>query len=304
MKKFFAIVLVLVIAMSCCIFSTNAAIPPQLYGDVDSDLSISVIDATTIQFYLAQKGDIHYKSYEAADVDGDACISIIDATYIQLYIAGKITEFPAGEYFFIDAYFYDLIADYDSGKAMVGVPVTFFANGFSDPGPSTAKLYVNDELVVQASESSDENYDFTLSYEFEQAGVYQVSVTICDKWGYGRTMSFEDYEVVEQPADKSIPVITSIRRDSTISTTPVITAYAQFGTAPYQYMFILKACNYIGLEGEYTVIKSSQGFSEDNTFEVKLEGHGEYEIEVIVKDANGNEAFASKNIAVHIIDPA
>ena len=63
-----------------------------LYGDVDGDGTITIIDATIIQRALA---DLHHLSafqQELADVDSDGEVSVLDATYIQRYLAGIPTE--------------------------------------------------------------------------------------------------------------------------------------------------------------------------------------------------------------------
>lgn len=293
-----AIILTFGIITSCCMLSANAAIPPQPYGDVDSDQSISILDATAVQLYVAQKGDIHYGSLEAADVDGDSKISILDATIIQQYVAGIITEFPVGDEYFIDKYLHDVFADYDSGKAMAGFPVTFRAKGHCEPSPTSVKLYVNDELVAQTSQRAEDGW-YYLSHTFEQAGTYQIRVFMCDKWGHGLSWSFDDYVVVDKPVDTSMPVITSITRDSTTSIEPEITAVAQFGTAPYQYKFTFEVFN---------IVEKEQDFSEDNTFDVTLEqtGHpiGGYTVTVTVKDANGNTATESYNFERSELTPA
>ena len=59
-----------------------------IYGDIDEDKMLSVMDATYIQMYLAKRYGFDSYKKEKADVDNDANISIIDAAYIQLFCAG------------------------------------------------------------------------------------------------------------------------------------------------------------------------------------------------------------------------
>ena len=299
-KKLFALVLVVSIRFSCCLINTNAAIPPQKMGDVDGNYSIDVIDAAMIQKHIASIEEIFIGSYEAADVDGDAEITVIDATIIQQYIAGIITEFPAGEEYYIDKYFYDLHADYDSGKAMAGMPVTFYMDGYCEPSPTIVKLYINEELVAQTQEQTS-FYDYTLSYTFEKAGTYQIRVFMCDKWGYGISKRIDDYVVLDVPEDKSQPVITGVYRDSSHHNEPEITAIAQFGTAPYQYKFTLSI--YSGRE----VIKT-QDFSESNIFQVDFGDRfpvpGYYSVLVEVKDSAGNTVTEIYDFETEAVAPA
>lgn len=56
------------------------------HGDVDGDGVVTILDATTIQRYLASIPTAAYNE-EAADVDGDDSVTIIDATWIQRHLA-------------------------------------------------------------------------------------------------------------------------------------------------------------------------------------------------------------------------
>ena len=63
-----------------------------LYGDVDGDGTITIIDATIIQRALA---DLHHLSafqQELADVDSDGEVFVLDATYIQRYLVDILSE--------------------------------------------------------------------------------------------------------------------------------------------------------------------------------------------------------------------
>ena len=59
-------------------------------GDVDGDSKVSVMDATTIQRYIAQLTTIPENKISCADTDKDTRISIMDATMIQRFIAKLI----------------------------------------------------------------------------------------------------------------------------------------------------------------------------------------------------------------------
>lgn len=63
-----------------------------IFGDVDGDKLVSVMDATAIQQYKAQKIELDSNAIKAADTDKDSEISVMDATRIQLYIAKKIDK--------------------------------------------------------------------------------------------------------------------------------------------------------------------------------------------------------------------
>lgn len=59
----------------------------HLIGDVDNDNEITVLDATTIQFHLANIKPLTEKQLKKADFDNDGEISVMDATSIQRHIA-------------------------------------------------------------------------------------------------------------------------------------------------------------------------------------------------------------------------
>ena len=59
-----------------------------LYGNVDGDSGITVIDATHIQRDLAGLETFTADQKMIGDVDGDGATTIVDATYIQRWLAG------------------------------------------------------------------------------------------------------------------------------------------------------------------------------------------------------------------------
>lgn len=59
-----------------------------VYGDVNIDGAVTVIDATDIQKYIVALEEFTADSKSVADVDGDGIISVTDATSIQKYIVG------------------------------------------------------------------------------------------------------------------------------------------------------------------------------------------------------------------------
>lgn len=63
-----------------------------LVGDVNGDGTVSILDATVIQKYLAGSVQLDDSRKAVGDVNGDGTISVTDATLIQKYIAGLITS--------------------------------------------------------------------------------------------------------------------------------------------------------------------------------------------------------------------
>lgn len=71
---------------------TEPTKPVQIIGDVNSDNSVTVQDATTLQKYLAGLDSFSDEQLALADTNGDGSITVLDATAIQKYIAGLVTE--------------------------------------------------------------------------------------------------------------------------------------------------------------------------------------------------------------------
>ena len=82
--------LVLSIVGGAAVFS-GAAI---LYGDVDNDGEVNIIDATCIQRALIGLMELDDAALERAKVSGDDELTIVDATLIQRYDIMLITRFP------------------------------------------------------------------------------------------------------------------------------------------------------------------------------------------------------------------
>lgn len=91
------ITLTAVIMCAVMIFTAVSTSAATLYGDVDKDGKITVLDVTAIQRHLAQIITLDSDQLEAALVSGNDKLTIADATLIQRYIAQIIDKFPAQE---------------------------------------------------------------------------------------------------------------------------------------------------------------------------------------------------------------
>ena len=93
MKKLtaFIIAVMLILGTATLAYAENAT---YNLGDVNLDNTISISDATDIQFHLSQTALLNETAQLYADVDADGKISVIDATIIQLYLAQLIDTLP------------------------------------------------------------------------------------------------------------------------------------------------------------------------------------------------------------------
>lgn len=108
-KKLISVFLIISIVFSCLALNVQAvetendssSTVTYLYGDADNDNKITIVDATTIQKYIAGLQSLDEVSKHISDVDISGEVDINDVTLIQKFIAALIEEFPSGEYFTI-----------------------------------------------------------------------------------------------------------------------------------------------------------------------------------------------------------
>ncbi|MBQ2972270.1 MAG: metallophosphoesterase [Ruminococcus sp.] len=96
MKKLICLVLTLIMILSALTFTVyadNNSSSEPITGDVGGDLTVSITDATLVQLYLAQNGELSLAQKVSADTNGDAEVTILDATIIQLYLVSLIDTF-------------------------------------------------------------------------------------------------------------------------------------------------------------------------------------------------------------------
>lgn len=300
MKKLLAIILVFVMITSVAVVSVSALMPPVTIGDADDDWKVTINDATEIQRYLAQYIEFDRFREYAANVDNDDKVSILDATYIQRYLAQLIEDDRINTMVSYDMMIHDFYADYDSGVAMVGVPVTFTVNAFNSMDEERYELYVDDVLV----ESSDS--ESSLSYTFDKSGSYNIMMLIVSPL-FSTEAFIYNYEVVDA-YDSSALQIKSVYStgkywgDYVFSKDDMtIHVEAMGGTPDYEYKFVLISDNHYYIDEEKLVI-ITQDYSSDNTFVLPEVDYNDdvhdFKLEIFVKDANKDEVTTIEYIPV------
>ena len=313
-KKIFSIIIVVIFLLSC-VPSSSALRAPWPIGDTDGDWEVTILDATHLQRWLAGYGGMDKLSIFLADVNGDGYSDVLDAAIIRRKLV-DLSEFYAayyGSYFIED---YSFSADYDSGMARVGVPVTFtamgegvswanmvdsFAGGLNPERadlPITYEFYINDELVQERSENSK------LTYTFCEPGSYKVVAVISNALDQQLRATLYSYRVVDSyPLDT--PVIVSARFPGDTRNrhgySPLVVR-AEGGSGDYTYMyrvvgyydgyyddgfFMEEPCD------EWSKPILSTGYIESDTFtvpEALIGGYGEFSTKLYVnaRDSKGN----------------
>ena len=273
MKKLICIALCLVVLISTSLLSVYASTTPHFYGDVNNNHDVEITDVTEIQRSLANLIELSDLCRDLADVDADGKVSVLDATMIQMKLAHIIPSFNHNDYgLYTDVHFDNITADFNSGKAIAGVPVTFRVVASSRDGePLRYLLRVNGVDVAENEES-------VLIYTFDEAGLYDIEVYVLNKYNEEFLYHFT-YSVIEK-ADDNI-IISAVNKNHFYlneNDDIVVTANAFGGTAPYEYSFKLKGNSL------------TQDYSESNSFAIGKLPIGIYEVEISVRDANGNIA--------------
>lgn len=68
-------------------FLYRSSTPDYLKGDSDRDHVLSILDATSIQRYMASLTELSYEGMGAADIDYDGHVTVLDATRVQKVLA-------------------------------------------------------------------------------------------------------------------------------------------------------------------------------------------------------------------------
>ncbi len=236
------------------IIHTAAAITPANPGDADLNYETNIKDATLIQKFLAGLVTPNGLQKAVAEVDGDGAVTIKDATIVQKYCAGLIDSFAVG-LIFRDLYAESLIADYDSGKAITGVPITFTAAADGFGHPFYYQFFVNDKAVTELTEQN------TYTCTFDEVGFYNVSVHVLSDYGITDQITIRDYEVSASYESDTL-LIKSFYHDKSPCRLyegcgkTTFTAQAMFGSGVYEYAFCLDGV-------------TVQEYSAENTFTIE-----------------------------------
>lgn len=296
MKKYLSMLLIVAILVSSSAVITQAVVSPDYaYGEVDENEGIGITDATLIQRFLAGSAELRKLRFELADFDGDGSINIFDATKIQMYVAGILKCIPRSpQAIYTSVEIENVSADFESGKAIAGVPVNFSAKAYVPYGereayPITYEYYITlDEMPVEGGFYRDKNSNF--EFTFNEGGKYTIELRVYNSYGEYSSYEFE-YDVLRESSDELIvsalyPSKFDFDEDENIS----VVAHAYGGEGPYEYCF--------KLENEVV-----QDFSESNS--VKLDAfsgmtrHVLCTVSVIVRDKKGNIANDSCSFWVY-----
>ena len=207
---------------------------------------------------------------------------------------------PAGDWCPIDVYAEALVADYSSGKAKVGAPVTFEAIASGEPGELTYDFFIDGKIVQQGN-------DNILVHTFTQPGTYHVEFYVENAVGI-RVGCGYDYEVVI-PYETGWICIYSIYHRGFYDAYPTFEAIARDGATPYEFKFDLYMVGYAtDGESEFETLNlvETQDYSPSNSFTVKsrLENSHDYQLTVYAKDSKGRDTSENYRFTYELPPPA
>lgn len=289
LKNITAFLLIALALYNVCATSVSAAIAPQTTGDCDLDDRVTVKDATLIQKYLVKVTSFTPLQEYASEVDGDNKVTIKDATMIQKKCAEIIEDFNVDSVFWTDAHTNGFYADYNSGKATTGTPVTFTALVDGNGEPFRYEFFINEEKVTEISEEN------CFTHTFTETGTYRIGVKYYNRFDYVDYGYIYDYEVVEAISTSDLAVKAFYHsNNSTVLHEYVydteFTATAMGGSGNYEYRFLLDS-------------KVVQDYSDKNTFLLEeFEDMGTYTLTVYIRDTKTNE-IVSEIMTIEVLEP-
>lgn len=240
MKRILALILALALCISLFTFGANAALAPALIGDMNYDHTVNILDATLIQRALAGISQISDYYWAVADFDRDGEATSIDVTWIQRQEAMMDVSEGYGGEADPNITVHTFYADYDSGKAAVGVPVTFTADAtLYDDHTYSYEFFVDGVMVQSRSEKNSFTHTFT------ESGYHKVNVAAYNPDGFCDRASYSDYyfendergfNVVDSYSYDQLELI-SVGLINYMFGDPSVKVRASGGTAPYTYSY-------------------------------------------------------------------
>ena len=254
MKKIVSILILSIVVFFCVPLHVFASYNSNIeYGNIDyqHNSTVDIMDATLIQMYLAQMKTFDEVQTESADYDHDGEITVLDITFLQRFLCGiNIHENFGGSFKFMSSVTH-LYADYESGKAQVGVPVTFTADEGREYDPKSQPIEYRFEIYSYTDKSSpivvrDYSQDKTFTFTFESANtLYEIYVYSRNRYGYIGNMWISSYKVIE-PNNTNDLKITSVYTD-------------QYGNKELYYYGFFRTSMYFKNMSFYAIAKGGSG---------------------------------------------
>lgn len=232
-KSILSALLITALLISLLTFSAGAALPPALVGDVNYDDSVDILDVTLIQRYLIGNTVFYDNQKVVADFDRDGDISVFDATWIQRKEVGMTIPEGYGGSLNQDIFITSFYADYESGKAAAGVPVTFTARANCGAEGCTYEFYIDGKMMQERS------LDNTFTYTFPESGDYNIEVKAFNKDGFSNLDLYDKFHVVDSYPYDQLGLISVNWIDYEYRPDPTLEVRATGGTAPYTYSYTI-----------------------------------------------------------------
>ena len=203
MKKLVSILIIAMLLLTAFMMPTGATLIDYLYGDMNKDGSVDVLDATEIMRNCAKVVEFQGMDYKLADFDNDKVITVMDATSIQMYNAKLIKSPRFNEYL----EYYVEIEDIDI-KTYTGIPLIEDKSikfdivfdevyNVADDGEVCYDYTfrgITDETYLQTEPHEFVSYP-TTSWSFPEPGIYEVEVKVYKQYLSGVYTFKKQFEV-------------------------------------------------------------------------------------------------------------
>ena len=205
MKKLVSILIITMLLFTAFVMPAGATQIVYMFGDVNMDKSLDVIDSTGILRHCAKIDELEHIPNALADFDNDDIITVVDATFIQMYTAHLVEHPRRNEYL----EYYVEIDDIAMSVYANGLPVTnrsmSFAPVFDEVYNTTGDKNVLAKYIFKGitdpsyyEEYSTPAYSSNLSASksFSEPGIYEVTVKVWKEYDNGTYSFTKQFEVL------------------------------------------------------------------------------------------------------------
>ena len=172
--------------------SESPSVEPIIYGDVNGDGGVAIIDATLIQRHVAKIITLTDEQKERAAVSGNAEPAIVDATLVQRHVAKIIDKFPVEKVKFVATVSADE-SDEDVFKKATDYLAKYFQYASYDTYQALKKVvykYKDTDTTALSDEAKTELSGAIADFDALREKVHQQTVYFTDGNAYGNIRAY------------------------------------------------------------------------------------------------------------------
>lgn len=204
MKKLVSIFIITALLVTAFVLPANATNIDYMYGDVNMDNDLNVLDSTAILCHCAKVVELKHIAGALADFDNDSRITVMDATSIQMYKA-KLVEHPRNDEW-LEYYveIEDLNIGYENDLLLTEGTVSFkpvfdeIYNTTGDKNVVSKYIFkgITDETFEESYPEIGYQNGVSMYRSFSEPGVYEVTVYVKKEYEFGTYSFTKQFEVL------------------------------------------------------------------------------------------------------------